>query len=129
MTGGERHGNAGFFVKPTIFNNVTDTMKIAREEIFGPVASVLGFSEEATVIARANHSDFGLAAAVFTKDLDRANRFVKRIKAGYVWVNTYFTLDANLPFGGYKQSGHGRDNGAAVLEHYTELKTVVVQRS
>lgn len=128
VTGGERHGNQGFFVKPTVFNDVTDDMKIAREEIFGPVASVLGFDEESTVVDRANNTNFGLAAAVFTNDINRANRFVKQVKAGYVWVNCYFTLDANLPFGGYKQSGHGRENGEAVLEYYTELKTVVVQR-
>ena len=129
VTGGERHGKQGFFVKPTIFNDVTDNMSIAREEIFGPVASILGFSEESTALDRANDTNFGLAAAIFTKNIDRANRFVKQVKAGYVWVNCYFALDASLPFGGYKQSGHGRENGEAVLEHYTELKTVVVARS
>ncbi|WP_313805874.1 aldehyde dehydrogenase family protein [Sphingobium sp.] len=129
VTGGQRHGNQGYFIQPTIFDDVTDSMSIAREEIFGPVASILGFSDAQTVIDRANDTPFGLAAAVFTKNIDRANRFVQQVKAGFVWVNCYFILDASLPFGGVKQSGFGRDNGEAALEQYTEYKTVVVARS
>jgi aldehyde dehydrogenase (NAD+) len=129
VTGGQRHGNKGHFIQPTIFDGVTDAMSIAREEIFGPVASVLGFTDESTVINRANDTKYGLAAAIFTKNIDRANRFVQKVRAGFVWVNCYFALDASLPFGGFKQSGFGRDNGAAALEQYTELKTVVVARS
>ncbi|WP_313805136.1 aldehyde dehydrogenase family protein [Sphingobium sp.] len=129
VTGGARHGNEGYFIQPTIFDDVTDNMSIAREEIFGPVASVLGFTDTGTVVDRANDTNFGLAAAVFTKDIDRANRFVQKVKAGFVWVNCYFVLDASLPFGGFKQSGYGRDNGEAALEQYSELKTVVVARS
>jgi aldehyde dehydrogenase (NAD+) len=129
VTGGRRSGNRGFFVEPTIFDDVRDDMTIAREEIFGPVASVLPFTDSDPIIDRANDTRFGLAAAIFTRDINRANRFVQKIKAGYVWVNCYFVLDASLPFGGFKQSGSGRENGEAVLEHYTETKTVVVARA
>ena len=128
VTGGRRVGGQGYFIEPAIFDGVKDDMTIAREEIFGPVASVLSFDDESTVMARANDTRFGLAAAVYTRDLSRAHRFAERINAGFVWLNCYFVLDANLPFGGFKQSGFGRDNGQAALEHYTELKTVVVSK-
>jgi aldehyde dehydrogenase (NAD+) len=128
VTGGKKFGNVGYFVEPTIFDDVSDNMVIAREEIFGPVASILPFQSPDTVISRANDSNFGLAAAVFTRDVKKAHRFAEQIKAGFVWVNCYFVLDANLPFGGYKQSGFGRDNGEAALEHYTELKTVILSK-
>jgi aldehyde dehydrogenase (NAD+) len=128
VTGGKRVGERGYFVEPTIFDNVTDDMRIAREEIFGPVASVLSFESQEDVIDRANDTNFGLAAAVFTKDVKKAHRFAEKVKAGFVWVNCYFVLDANLPFGGFKQSGMGRENGEAALEHYTELKTVIVSK-
>ena len=128
VTGGGRVGKQGYFVKPAIFDGVKDDMSIAREEIFGPVASVLPFNDEGTIMARANDTRFGLAAAVYTRDVSRAHRFAEQINAGFVWLNCYFVLDANLPFGGFKQSGFGRDNGEAALEHYTELKTVVVNK-
>lgn len=126
VTGGRRAGKSGFFIEPTVFDNVTDNMKIAREEIFGPVASVLGFKDPATIIARANDTEFGLAAGVFTRDISKANSFARQVAAGFVWVNCYYALDANTPFGGWKRSGYGRDNGEAALEQYTELKTVIV---
>ena len=129
VTGGNRVGNQGYFVEPTIFDGVKDEMTIAREEIFGPVASVLPFDDESAIMARANDTRFGLAAAVYTRDIARAHRYAEQVNAGFIWLNCYFVLDANLPFGGFKQSGFGRDNGEAALEHYTELKTVVINKS
>lgn len=126
-TGGRRHGSQGFFVEPTIFDNVTDEMTIARDEIFGPVAAVLPFRDVAEVIQRANRTQYGLAAAVWTRDLDKAHQFALGVQAGTVWVNCYHVLDAASPFGGFKMSGQGRENGAAALEHYTETKTVTIQ--
>ncbi|MBV8593993.1 MAG: aldehyde dehydrogenase family protein, partial [Caulobacteraceae bacterium] len=126
VTGGRRSGNEGYFIEPTIFDGVTDDMRISREEIFGPVASVLGFSDPSGILARANDTEFGLAAAVFTRDINKANAFARQVAAGYVWVNCYFALDASTPFGGWKRSGYGRDNGEAALEQYSELKTVIV---
>jgi len=128
VAGGNRIGTEGYFVEPTIFDDVTDDMVIAREEIFGPVASILPFDSADTITARANDTPFGLAAAVYTNDVKKAHRFAEQVKAGFVWLNCYFVLDASLPFGGFKQSGFGRDNGEAALEHYTELKTVVVAK-
>jgi aldehyde dehydrogenase (NAD+) len=127
VTGGRRAGERGYFVEPTIFDNVEDHMAIARDEIFGPVASVLPFKKMEEVIARANNTSYGLAAAIWTKDLDKAHRFAKQVKAGTVWVNCYHVVDATTPFGGFKMSGQGRENGAAALEHYTELKTVTIK--
>jgi aldehyde dehydrogenase (NAD+) len=127
LTGGHRVGDRGFFVEPTIFDNVTDDMAIARDEIFGPVVSVLKFKSVDEVIDRANQTAYGLAAAVWTKDIDKAHLFAQRVKAGTVWVNCYHVVDAATPFGGFKMSGQGRENGAAALEHYTELKTVTVK--
>jgi aldehyde dehydrogenase (NAD+) len=127
MVGGQRHGKKGFFVEPTIFDNVKDEMTIAKDEIFGPVVAVLPFGGVDEVVGRANRTYYGLAAAVWTKDLDKAHLFAKGVKAGTVWVNCYHVVDSNTPFGGFKMSGQGRENGEAALEHYTELKTVTVK--
>ena len=117
----------GLFVQPTVFADVTDDMAIAREEIFGPVMSVFSFNEEEEVIARANGTDFGLAAGVFTRDISRAHRVAAKLKAGTCWINTYNLTPVEAPFGGTKRSGIGRENGRAAIEHYSELKTVYVE--
>src|SRR5262245_16839813 len=127
VTGGRRLGSRGFFVEPTIFDHVADDMAIARDEIFGPVVSVLPFQKVEEVIERANRTSYGLAAAIWTKDLDKAHLFARQVKAGTVWVNCYHVVDSTTPFGGFKMSGHGRENGEAALEHYTEVKTVTIQ--
>jgi aldehyde dehydrogenase (NAD+) len=127
LTGGQRFGDKGYFVEPTIFDNVKDDMAIAKDEIFGPVVSVLPFKAVDEMIERANNTSYGLAAAVWTKDIDKAHLFAKRVKAGTVWVNCYHVVDTTTPFGGFKMSGQGRENGEAALEHYTELKTVTVK--
>lgn len=127
VTGGRRKGSQGYFVEPTIFDNVTDEMAIARDEIFGPVVSVLPFRSFGEVADRANRTNYGLAAAVWTKDIDKAHLYARRVKAGTVWINCYHVVDTTTPFGGFKQSGQGRENGEAALEHYTELKTVTVK--
>ncbi len=115
------------FVEPTIFADVTDDMTIAREEIFGPVMSVLKFASEEEAVARANDTEFGLAAGVFTTDLQRAHRVIAALKAGTCWINTYNLTPVEMPFGGFKQSGIGRENAAAALDHYTQLKSVYVE--
>ncbi|RCS23319.1 betaine-aldehyde dehydrogenase [Phyllobacterium salinisoli] len=117
----------GFFIEPTVFTGVTDDMTIAREEIFGPVMSVLEFSDEDEVIARANDTEFGLAAGVFTADIQRGHRVIGQIKAGTCWINAYNLTPVEVPFGGYKQSGIGRENGVAALAHYSQIKTVYVE--
>jgi betaine-aldehyde dehydrogenase len=116
----------GFFVEPTIFADVTDTMRIASEEIFGPVMCVLDFDEEGEVVARANATEFGLAAGVFTRDLARAHRVVAALEAGTCWINSYNLTPVEAPFGGAKRSGVGRENSMAAIEHYTQLKSVYV---
>jgi betaine-aldehyde dehydrogenase len=130
LTGGERVTvgdlRNGYFVAPTIFDECRDDMSIVREEIFGPVMSVLEFEEEEEVIARANATEFGLAAGVFTNDLNRAHRVIARLQAGTCWINHYNVTPIELPFGGVKMSGLGRENGRAALEHYTQLKSVYV---
>jgi len=130
LTGGARVtvgdlGN-GYFVAPTIFDECRDDMSIVREEIFGPVMSVLEFEEEDEVIERANATEFGLAAGVFTNDLNRAHRVIARLQAGTCWINHYNVTPIELPFGGVKLSGLGRENGRAAIEHYTQLKSVYV---
>ena len=127
VTGGQRVGGEGFFVSPTIFDNVRDDMAIARDEIFGPVVSVLPFHDMEEMIRRANDTHYGLAAGIWTKNIDKAHLYAKRVKAGTVWVNCYHVVDTVTPFGGFRMSGLGRENGEAVLEHYTELKTVTVK--
>jgi len=127
IVGGERHGDKGFFVSPTIFDDVKDEMTIAKDEIFGPVVSVLPFSGMDELIGRANATNYGLAAGIFTKNIDKAHTFAKHVKAGTVWVNCYHIVDTTTPFGGFKQSGQGRENGEAALEHYTETKTVTIK--
>ena len=130
VTGGKRVTSGelarGFFVAPTIFDECRDDMCIVREEIFGPVMSVLDFVDEGEVIERANATQFGLAAGVFTNDLTRAHRVIARLQAGTCWINHYNVTPVELPFGGVKQSGLGRENGRAAIEHYTQLKSVYV---
>jgi aldehyde dehydrogenase (NAD+) len=126
VAGGKRHGDKGFFIEPTIFDNVTDDMAIATDEIFGPVLSVLPFKTTDEVIARANSTMFGLAAAVWTRDVGKAHHYAKNVRAGTVWVNCYDVFDAAAPFGGFKMSGIGRELGSAALQNYTELKTVTM---
>lgn len=127
VVGGERFGDRGFYVAPTIFDDVKDDMAIARDEIFGPVVSVLPFRDLDEVVPRANDTKYGLAAAVWTKNIDKAHLFAEKVKAGTVWVNCYHVVDTNTPFGGFKMSGQGRENGEAALEHYSEIKTVTVK--
>ena len=126
LTGGKRFGDRGYFVEPTVFDEVTDDMAIARDEIFGPVMSVLKFSDYDEMIERANNTMFGLAAAVWTRDIGKAHDYAKRVRAGTVWVNCYDVFDAAAPFGGFKMSGHGRELGEEGLKAYTECKTVTV---
>ncbi|MDK1375657.1 MULTISPECIES: betaine-aldehyde dehydrogenase [unclassified Sinorhizobium] len=116
----------GTYIQPTVFADVTDDMTIAREEIFGPVMCVLDFDDEAEVVARSNATVFGLSAGVFTADITRAHRVVDQLEAGTLWINTYNLCPVEIPFGGSKQSGFGRENSVAALNHYTELKTVYV---
>jgi len=130
ITGGSRLTNGelarGFFVAPTVFDGCQDDMDIVRQEIFGPVMSVLEFEDEDEVVARANATEFGLAAAVFTNDLSRAHRVIAQLEAGTCWINHYNVTPVELPFGGVKMSGLGRENGRAAIEHYTQLKSVYV---
>ncbi len=116
----------GYYIQPTVFADVTDEMTIAREEIFGPVMCVLDFDHEDEVIARGNATEFGLSGGVFTRDIGRAHRVVDRLEAGTLWINTYNLCPVEIPFGGSKQSGFGRENSLAALQHYSELKTVYV---
>jgi len=127
IAGGNRvtlGGSQGFFVEPTIFGGVNNNMKIAQEEIFGPVLATLGFDDVDQAIDLANRNPYGLAAAVWTKDVKKAHNVSRQLKAGTVWINTYGLLNAALPFGGYKSSGFGRELGMHAIEHYTELKMV-----
>jgi aldehyde dehydrogenase (NAD+) len=127
LAGGNRvsvDGSKGFFIEPTIFGGVNNDMKIAQEEIFGPVLATLTFDNVDQVIDLANQNQYGLAAAVWTRDIKKAHAVSRQLRAGTVWINTYGLMDAALPFGGYKSSGFGRELGAHAIEHYTELKTV-----
>jgi len=126
VTGGARHGDTGFFIQPTVFADVTDDMKIAQEEIFGPVMSVIKFKDEAEAIKRANTTVYGLGAGVCTQDVGRALRVAAAVRAGTVYVNCYNVFDPACPFGGFKTSGIGRELGEYGLANYTEVKTVIV---
>jgi betaine-aldehyde dehydrogenase len=131
LCGGGRPENPalarGNFVEPAIFDACSDDMKIVKEEIFGPVMAVLTFDDEDEVVARANDTEFGLAAGVFTRDLQRAHRVVAKLQAGTCWINNYNITPIEMPFGGYKHSGIGRENSHAAIEHYTQLKSVYVE--
>lgn len=130
LTGGHRVTDgalaAGAFVAPTVFTNCTDDMRIMREEIFGPVMSVTTFTDEDEVVARANNTEFGLAAGIFTQNLARGHRVISRLEAGTCWINNYNITPIEMPFGGVKQSGLGRENSRLALEHYTQVKSVYV---
>jgi acyl-CoA reductase-like NAD-dependent aldehyde dehydrogenase len=125
--GGSMADGSGYFVSPTIFDGVNNNMTIAREEIFGPVVSVIPFSDENDAVLQGNDTNYGLAAAVWTRDVSRAYRVARKIRAGSVWVNNYFRVEPNMPFGGYKESGIGREGGPNWYEHYTEQKAVFVK--
>lgn len=127
VAGGGRVGDAGFFIEPTVFADVKDDMKIAQEEIFGPVMSIIKFKDIDEVVERANTTMYGLAAAVWTRDIGKAHSIADRVRAGTVWVNCYDVFDAAAPFGGFKQSGIGRELGEYGLRQYTEVKTVTVK--
>jgi phenylacetaldehyde dehydrogenase len=124
VVGGKRHGDRGYFVEPTVLVNTRPDMKIIREEIFGPVVAAIPFTGEVT--AAANDSQYGLAAGIWTSDITKAHRTIDALRAGTVWVNCYNIFDAALPFGGYKQSGWGREMGAEVLNNYLETKAVCI---
>jgi len=129
VTGGGRpsHLDKGFFVEPTIFDACTDDMRFVQDEIFGPVMAVLDFATEADVVTRANATEYGLAAGIFTNDLSRGHRVAAALEAGTIWINNYNLTPIEMPFGGYKQSGIGRENSHAAIEHYTQLKAVYVE--
>lgn len=119
----------GAFMKPTLITNVTNDMRVAQEEIFGPVACVIKFKTEDEVIEMANDSKYGLGGAVWTRDINRAIRVSRAIETGRMWVNTYNAIPAGAPFGGYKQSGIGRETHKVILEHYTQMKNIMINLS
>ncbi|MBV9678596.1 MAG: aldehyde dehydrogenase family protein [Acidobacteriaceae bacterium] len=127
MCGGERVGDRGYFVAPTVFADVKDEMKIAQEEIFGPVMSIMKFTDMDDLVERANKTIYGLAAAIWTRDIGKAHHIANNVRAGTVWVNCYDVFDAAAPFGGFKQSGMGRELGEYGLQQYSEIKTVTVK--
>jgi aldehyde dehydrogenase (NAD+) len=126
VSGGQRVGDRGYFIQPTVFDNVSDSMAIAQDEIFGPVMSVLSFDSWEEIIERSNNTFYGLAAAIWTRDITKAHDFARRVRAGTVWVNCYDVFDAAAPFGGFKMSGQGRELGEEGLKAYTESKTVTI---
>jgi phenylacetaldehyde dehydrogenase len=124
VTGGSREGTKGYFVKPTVLVNTTEKMKVVQEEIFGPVVTAIPFSDPSEIAATANDTIYGLAAGIWTRDIKKAHALAAKLRAGTVWINCYNVFDPALPFGGYKQSGWGREMGHEVLENYTEVKSV-----
>jgi phenylacetaldehyde dehydrogenase len=127
LTGGVRWGDSGYFVEPTVLTNTRPDMKVVREEIFGPVVVAAPFQSIDDIAAVANDSEYGLGAGIWTQDISKAHALAKKLRAGTVWINCYNVFDASLPFGGYKQSGWGREMGHEVLEAYTEVKAVTAQ--
>ena len=127
VVGGHKISGSGYFVEPTVLVDVNPNMKVVREEVFGPVVTAIPFSSPEEVVAFANDSMYGLAAAVWTRDISKAHRMAAKLRAGTVWINCYNVFDNALPFGGYKQSGWGRESGHAALEMYTEIKSVCAQ--
>jgi phenylacetaldehyde dehydrogenase len=127
LAGGSRYGDRGYFIEPTVLTNTRRDMKVVREEIFGPVLVAAPFTDLDEIAAVANDSEYGLGAGIWTKDISKAHALAKRLRAGTVWINCYNVFDAALPFGGYKQSGWGREMGHEVLNNYTELKAVTTQ--
>ncbi|KAI3980183.1 hypothetical protein MKX01_033324, partial [Papaver californicum] len=124
-TGGARFGDKGYYIQPTVFSNVQDNMLIAKDEIFGPVQSILKFKDLSEVIKRSNATTYGLAAGVFTQNIDTANTLTRALRVGTIWINCFDVFDAAIPFGGYKMSGHGREKGVYSLDNYLQVKAVV----
>ncbi|KAA1257786.1 Phenylacetaldehyde dehydrogenase [Rubripirellula obstinata] len=124
--GGAAIDRPGYFVQPTVLKNASSDMSVVREEIFGPVVAAMPFGDESDLVSQANNSSYGLAAGIWTRDISKAHRFAKQVKAGTVWINCYSIFDAALPFGGYKQSGWGREMGHAALENYLQTKSVCI---
>jgi phenylacetaldehyde dehydrogenase len=126
ISGGGRHGDRGYFVSPTVLTNVKPEMKVVQEEIFGPVVVALPFSSVDEIAAQANDNIYGLAAGIWTKNVAKAHELAAKLRAGTVWINCYNVFDSSMPFGGFKQSGWGREMGHEALELYTEVKSVCV---
>lgn len=128
LTGGSRFSDKGYFIEPTVFADVTDAMTIAREEIFGPVMSILKFSDYDEVIQRANSSQYGLAAGIQTESIEIYQKLANSLRAGSIYMNCYDYTDVSTPFGGFKNSGVGRELGEAGLRGYLETKTIIIKR-
>ena len=125
--GGAALDREGYFVQPTVLKNASSDMSVVQEEIFGPVVAAMPFKDDREIACQANDTTYGLAAGIWTRDISRAHKLAKSVKAGTVWVNCYSIFDAALPFGGYKQSGWGREMGHAALENYLQTKSVCVR--